>query len=394
MVQRIFILVLDSFGIGALPDAALFHDEGSDTLGSVSRSRYFSMPLCRQLGLFQIDGVSPRDPVPHPTGCFGRLAERSNGKDTTTGHWEIAGLPSEKPFPTYPDGFPEDLIARFQEETGRGVLCNRPYSGTAVIADYGEEHCRTGKLIVYTSADSVFQIAAHESVVPPEELYRYCRIARGLLTGEHAVGRVIARPFTGENGSYTRTNRRHDFSLVPPRATLLDCVSGAGLDCIGVGKIGDIFAGRGLTASHPTQSNRDGMETALRIAQSGFSAGLCFVNLVDFDMLYGHRNDVDGYARALSEFDAWLGAFLCGLRPSDVLFITADHGCDPATPSTDHSREYIPLLAYGKPLRRGVNLGSRSSFADIGQTALSLFGIPGEIAGESFAEAILQGTGR
>lgn len=391
MVKRVFLIVLDSFGIGALPDAALFGDEGSDTLGAVSRSRYFSMPLCRRLGLFNIDGVPPCSPDPSPIGCFGRFGERSRGKDTTTGHWEIAGLVSEKPFPTYPNGFPEEIISQFCEAVGREVLCNRPYSGTAVIADYGEEHCRTGRLIVYTSADSVFQIAAHEDIVPPEELYRCCRIARKLLTGEHAVGRVIARPFTGEKGKYIRTSRRHDFSLIPPHETLLDCVSASGLSCIGVGKIGDIFAMKGLTASHPTRSNRDGLETSLRIAREGFSAGLCFVNLVDFDMLYGHRNDVDGYARALGEFDAFLGAFLDQLRPDDVLMITADHGCDPSTPSTDHSREYIPLLAFGKPLQSGVSLSTRQSFADIGQTVRELLNVPGKIAGESFASAILKG---
>ena len=390
MIRRVFLIILDSFGIGALPDAALYRDEGSDTLASVCESRYFSMPVCRRLGLFNIDGVSVRDPVLAPIGCFGRLCERSKGKDTTTGHWEIAGLVSDRPFPTYPEGFPQELIERFSAAIGRGVLCNRPYSGTAVIADFGEEHCRTGKLIVYTSADSVFQIAAHESVVPPGELYRYCRIARELLTGEHAVGRVIARPFTGEAGHFARTPRRHDFSLLPPRDTLLDCVSRAGMECTGVGKIGDIFAMKGITESHPTHSNREGMETALCMLQGGLSAGLCFVNLVDFDMLYGHRNDVDGYARALSEFDAFLGGFLCRLRPEDVLLISADHGCDPKTPSTDHSREYIPLLAVGEPLRRGVNLGTRACFADIGQTVREMLGAPGEIAGESFAREILR----
>lgn len=384
--------MLDSFGIGEAPDAALYGDAGSDTLGTVYKSTFFSMPNTRSLGLFNIEGVTPRDAAPAPRGSFARLREASRGKDTTTGHWEMAGLISHTPFPTYPDGFPDDVIRRFEAAVGRKTLCNRPYSGTKVVADYGDEHVRTGSLIVYTSADSVFQIAAHEDVVPPEELYDICRTARGILNGPHAVGRVIARPFAGSAGNYARTPRRHDFSLVPPKETLLDLISGAGLCTIGVGKIGDIFAMKGVCESHPTLSNRDGMEKTLEIQKRDFS-GLCFVNLVDFDMLYGHRNDVGGYARALGEFDCQLGAFLCGMRPDDVLFITADHGCDPGTPSTDHSREYVPLIACGPSIRPGVNLGTLPTFADLGATAADLLGAAREnvkIAGSSFARRILR----
>lgn len=389
MSQRVFIIVLDSFGIGALPDAARFSDEGSDTLGAVAKSPYFSMPFTRRLGLMNIEGVTAGTPCKAPQAGFARMAERSNGKDTTTGHWEIAGLVSQKAMPTYPNGFPPEILSAFSAATGRGVLCNKPYSGTKVIEDYGQEHVKTGALIVYTSADSVFQVAAHESVVPVKELYRYCEIARGLLTGENAVGRVIARPFTGEDGSFARTRNRHDFSLLPPAGTILDSLSRAGKDCIGVGKIGDIFAMKGITETFPTTSNRHGMETALQLAGRDFN-GLCFINLVDFDMVYGHRNDVDGYARALSEFDVLLGWFLRCLRPDDVLMITADHGCDPSTPSTDHSREYTPLLVYGGNIRPGVDLGTRESFADIGATVLDLLGTAGETAGKSFAGEILR----
>lgn len=388
-VKRVFLLVLDSFGIGAVPDAGAYGDEGSDTFGAVAGHPLFSVPHLRELGLYNIADVTPPGAVPHPAGSFARLRELSRGKDTTTGHWEIAGLVLERPFPTYPDGFPPEVTDAFEAAVGRGILCNRPYSGTQVIADYGEEHLRTGKLIVYTSADSVFQIAAHESLVEPEELYRICRTARGILKGEHAVGRVIARPFTGEPGHFTRTPRRHDFSLEPIGETMLDLLSGAGRETIGVGKIGDIFAGRGLSSSTPTTSNRDGMRVTLDIQRKHFT-GLCFVNLVDFDMLYGHRNDTAGYARALGEFDCMLGAFLCGMREGDVLILTADHGCDPSTPSTDHSREAVPMIAYGAPIRAGVNLGVRDGFCDIGATVLDLLGVPGGTQGRSFAHDILR----
>ena len=386
-VRRVFLIVLDSLGIGEAPDAAAFGDEGSNTLRSISRSPQFSADTLRELGMFNIDGVDGPG-VAVPKAATARMTERSRGKDTTIGHWEIAGLVSEKPLPTYPHGFPPEVIGAFEAATGRGTLCNRPYSGTQVIADYGREHCRTGKLIVYTSADSVFQVAAHEEIVPPEELYRYCGQAREILQGEHGVGRVIARPFTGE-WPYTRTPRRHDFSLSPPGVTLLDQVSGAGLEVLAVGKIGDIFAGRGVTQSFVTTGNDDGMERTSALQKENFH-GLCFVNLVDFDMLYGHRNDVDGYAAALAAFDRWLPSFLRGMRQEDVLLLTADHGCDPATPSTDHSREYTPLLVVGETVRP-VNLGTRGSFADIAATICEWLGVPVPPDGESFA-AVLTGV--
>ncbi len=382
-MKRIFLIVLDSFGIGGAPDAADFGDEGSDTLRAVMQSRHFSVPQLKKLGLFAIEGTPGPKGEP-AAGAFGRLTEASRGKDTTIGHWEIAGIHSSEPLPVYPNGFPPQIIDAFRRETGRGVLCNKPYSGTQVIADYGEEHLRTGKLIVYTSADSVFQIAAHEELVPPEQLYEYCRAARRILTGKNGVGRVIARPFTGKAPHFTRTANRHDFSLLPPAATMLDVLRQSGMDVIGVGKIGDIFAGQGLTESLPTKGNTDGMEKTKQLLKRDFN-GLAFINLVDFDMLYGHRNDVDGYAAALREFDRWLGGFLPCLGEEDVLMITADHGCDPSTPSTDHSRERVPFLAYGRPIRPGVDLGTRDCFGDVGATVLDAFGLEKErIFGTSF----------
>ena len=374
MIRRVFVIVLDSFGIGWEPDADLFGDVGANTLASVSRSAKLSVPHMCALGLSDIDGVDCLPPVAQPTGAYGRMRERSMGKDTTVGHWELAGVISQRPFPTYPHGFPAEVINAFRQATGREVLCNLPYSGTKVIEDYGEEHLRTGALIVYTSADSVFQIAAHESLVPPEELYRICRAVRTLLTGEHAVGRVIARPFIGEPGHFTRTANRRDFSLPPTGRTMADAISEAGLDVIGVGKIEDIFAGRGITRSFHTHGNTHGMEVTSGLADEDFH-GLCFVNLVDFDMLYGHRQDVDGYAAALTEFDCWLPGFQAKLREGDLLVITADHGCDPADNSTDHTREYVPLLVGGQGVRP-VNLGTRSSFADLSVTICDLLGVP------------------
>ncbi len=380
MAKRVFLIVLDSLGIGAMPDAGRWGDEGSNTLAAIRRSPAFSCPNLARLGLFHIDGVGGGEGT--PLASFARMREASMGKDTTIGHWEIAGLISPEPLPTYPEGFPADVIAVFEAATGRGTLCNRPYSGTAVIRDFGEEHMRTGKLIVYTSADSVFQIAAHEDVVPVEELYRYCEQAREILVGKHGVGRVIARPFAGEH-PFVRTPRRHDYSLVPPRDTVADLLLRAGFSTVSVGKIIDIFAGRGFSESHRTSSNEDGMEQTLAIAARAFE-GLCFVNLVDFDMTYGHRNDIDGYASAMTTFDAYLGRLLPLLGKEDLLMITADHGCDPSTPSTDHSREYTPLLIFGDAVRDGVNLGTRETFADIGATVLDYFGIsPSEIDGES-----------
>ena len=380
-MKRIFLIVLDSVGIGELPDAADYHDEGSNTLLAASKSSFFSMPNMRKLGYFNIDGVNIGEKEAHPTGAFARLAEVSKGKDTTIGHWEISGVISNHPLPTFPNGFPEEILDPFCQATGRGVLCNRPYSGTEVIKDYGPEHERTGALIVYTSADSVFQIAAHEDVVPVETLYEYCEIARKPLTGKYGVGRVIARPFVGEKGNYTRTSRRHDFSLEPPTKTCLDLLHESGYTVLSVGKIVDIFAGRGITEYVRTQGNADGIDKTLDYMKKDFT-GLCFTNLVDYDMLYGHRNDVDGYAKALSYFDERLPELLAGLGDEDILMITADHGCDPSTPSTDHSREYVPLLMYGKPLTAGKNYGTRSSFADIAATILRYFDVQQCCAGD------------
>ena len=385
-IKRVFLIVLDSVGIGELPDAKNYGDEGSNTIKACCAQPGFNIPNLKNAGLFNIDGVDFEKGVEAPTGAYGKCAERSKGKDTTTGHWEICGLISKKAMPTFPNGFPKELLDEFSKRTGRGVLCNKPYSGTKVIKDYGEKHIETGDLIVYTSADSVFQIAAHESVVPVEQLYEYCRIARELLKGEYAVGRVIARPFEGEY-PFKRTARRHDFSLLPPQDTLLDYLSKSGLDVIPVGKIFDIFAGKGLKKANPTVSNADGMEKTLEFSKTDFH-GLCFTNLVDFDMLFGHRNDAPGYAKALMEFDKWLGQFLLTLRDDDILIITADHGCDPITPSTDHSREYIPLLVLGKNVKP-VNLGIRKTYADIGKTVADIFSVNADIAGESFKNEIL-----
>ena len=380
MPKRVFLIVLDSMGIGEMPDAHLFGDEGSNTLGSIRKHSAFSCPTLTKLGLFNIQNVGGG--VTAPQASFARMREASRGKDTTVGHWEIAGVVSDKALPTYPDGFPPEVIEEYTRLTGRGVLCNRPYSGTEVIKDFGREHVETGKLIVYTSADSVFQVAAHEAVVLVKELYRYCELAREMLCGDHAVGRVIARPFGGEY-PYTRLPMRHDYSLQPPQKTMLDHLMAAGLDTISVGKISDIFAAQGVSESHPTKSNADGMEKTSAIAQKDFE-GLCFTNLVDFDMAYGHRNDVEGYARAMTAFDAWLADFAANMRDEDICIITADHGCDPATPSTDHSRECTPMLIFGKKIRNGVDLGIRYTFADIAATVLECFGVAGDVAGESF----------
>lgn len=388
-MKRVFLIVLDSFGIGEAPDAKDFGDEGSNTLLVVSKSLYFDLPNLEKLGLFAVDGaeIDGDRQSTVPIGTYGRMTEQSKGKDTTIGHWEIAGIISEKPLPVYPKGFPEEVTAVFEQETGRKILCNRPYSGTEVIRDYGDEHVKTGALIVYTSADSVFQIAAHEDVVPPEELYRYCKIARKILTGKHGVGRVIARPFIGESGHYTRTSNRHDFSIEPPKLTMLDQLKEKGFDVIGIGKIHDIFAGKGLTEFSFTKNNEDGIEQTKEWMKKRFE-GLCFVNLVDFDMLYGHRNDVDGYAKALSYFDKQLPKLLGLMQEGDILMITADHGCDPSTPSTDHSREYTPFLMYQYGQAKGVNLKTRKTFADIGSTVLDYFGIESKIDGTSVLEDI------
>lgn len=389
-MKRIFLIVLDSFGIGALPDAPSFGDAGADTLASCATSPYLQIPNMIAAGLGNVDGVSCLPKTHAPTGAYARLAEQSMGKDTTIGHWEIAGVVSDHPLPTYPDGFPEDVLEPFRQATGRGILANAPWSGTEVIQVYGDEHVRTGDLIVYTSADSVFQIAAHEDVVPLEELYRYCRVARELLRGEHGVGRVIARPFVGSSGAYERTANRHDYSLEPPRATLLDAIKAAGQDVVAIGKIRDIFAGTGTTEHVYTKSNADGMAQALAWAGRDFR-GLCFVNLVDFDMRFGHRRDRDGYAKALSEFDAWLPRFLEKLGPEDLVMITADHGCDPGyAATTDHTREYVPLLVLGQQVQP-VDLGTRTTFSDIAATVANLLDVELDTPGESFAERILNG---
>ena len=387
-MKRIFLFVLDSCGIGQMPDSERFGDVGVNTLASCAATGILDIPNLIQAGLGSIDGVSCVSAASNPTGAFARLAEKSMGKDTTIGHWEIAGIVSPDPLPTYPNGFPEEVLAPFRAATGRGVLANAPWSGTEVIEKFGAEHMKSGDLIVYTSADSVFQIAAHEDIVPPEQLYEYCRIARKQLQGKHGVGRVIARPFVGQPGSFKRTANRHDFSLEPPKATLLDAVKEKGLDSIAVGKIYDIFAGRGTTEHVYNQSNANGMEHAMHYAQEDFT-GLCFVNLVDFDMNFGHRRDPEGYARALNEFDAWLPGFLAQLGDEDLVMITADHGCDPGYgATTDHTREYVPLLVLGKQVKPG-NLGTRESFADIAATVSQLLEVRLDTPGESFMEEIL-----
>lgn len=386
-MKRIFLIVLDSVGIGELPDADDYGDEGSNTLAAAAASPYFHMPNMAQLGLFRIDGVSCGQRAEPPRGAVARLAERSKGKDTTIGHWEIAGIVSEKPLPTFPYGFPQELLEEFSRKTGRGVLCNRPYSGTEVIRDYGKEHIETGKLIVYTSADSVFQVAAHENVVPLDKLYEICRTARKLCVGPYGVGRVIARPFDGEY-PFSRTPRRHDYSLDPPAETMLDALTENGFQVYSVGKIVDIFAGRGITEAVRTAGNAEGIERTLEMMERPFE-GLCFTNLVDYDMLYGHRNDVDGYAKALSYFDSMLPDIVSRLKEEDILMITADHGCDPSTPSTDHSREYVPLVMAGDRVRAGMNLGTRGCFSDIAATVTDYFGVKANVCGESFLEQLL-----
>ena len=369
-MKRVFVIVLDSFGIGAAADAASFGDASANTLSSIFDTGRLSVPNLTRLGLGNIDGVSCLPRVDSPLASTARLRELSRGKDTTTGHWEMAGIISEHPMPTYPDGFPKEILDAFSAATGRGVICNLPYSGTDVIRDYGEEHLRTGDLIVYTSADSVFQIAAHEDLVPLPTLYDYCEKARAILVGEHGVGRVIARPFVGTPGAFTRTANRRDFSLKPPKPTYLTELSAAGYDVIGVGKIGDIFAMDGLTVSYPTHGNGEGMDKAIELASRDFR-GLAFVNLVDFDMLYGHRQDAVGYAEAMSEFDRRLGQLLPLLSDDDALIITADHGCDPSDESTDHTREDVPFLLYSKSIAP-KSLGTLDGLDTVCRTAKSL----------------------
>ena len=388
-MKRIFLFVLDSCGIGAMPDSEAFGDIGVNTLKSCASSEKFHIPTMLSAGIGNIDGVDYLPKTDTPTGAVARLQEASMGKDTTIGHWEIAGVISPEPLPTYPEGFPQEILDAFEAATGRGCLCNLPYSGTDVIRDYGQQHLDTGKWIIYTSADSVFQVAAHEELVPLEELYDACHKARNILRGKHGVGRVIARPFVGDSvNGFKRTANRHDYSLEPPAKTMLDAIKSAGLDSIAVGKIHDIFAGYGDTEYVYNKSNANGMEHALNYAGKDFT-GLCFVNLVDFDMQFGHRRDIPGYARALNEFDAWLPSLLEKLGEDDLVMITADHGCDPSyTATTDHTREYVPLLVLGKNVKN-VNLGTRKSFADIAATVTELLGVKYETEGESFAKEIV-----
>jgi phosphopentomutase len=388
-VERVIIIVLDSMGVGELPDAAEYGDEGSNTLANTAKAvGGLSVPHMQQLGLGHITAIEGVPPCAEPLGAYGRMAEASAGKDTTTGHWEMAGIYSPQPLPTYPNGFPKELIEEYERRIGRKTLGNYPRSGTVIIQELGEEHMRTGYPIVYTSADSVFQVAAHEEVIPVEELYRICQIAREMLVGEHAVGRVIARPFVGEPGNFTRTERRKDFSLLPPEPTLLDRLVAAGRPVMGVGKIEDIFAHRGLSQSVHSPNNMACVDQTLAYMKES-QKGLIFANLVDFDMLWGHRNNPQGYAGGLEAFDRRLPEIMGAMTAPDILFLTADHGNDPTTPSTDHSREYVPLLAYGSRVKPGVDLGTRETFADLGATVAELLGIEPLPFGTSFAEEIL-----
>ncbi len=387
-LNRALIIVMDSMGCGALPDAAQFGDEGADTLGNLAEKiGGLNVPNLAELGLGNIHPIKGVEPVSAPKAYYGKIHEQSKGKDTTTGHWEIAGIITEKPFPTYPEGFPESIVKEFEKLTGRKTIGNYPASGTAIIADLGEEHMRTGALIIYTSADSVFQIAAHEKVVPLEELYKYCRIARDILKGEHAVGRIIARPFVGEPGSFARTENRKDFALEPPAGMFLDILKENGLQVSGVGKIEDIFCHRGLTYSEHTGNNHDGMVCIEKLLKTKPEKGLIFANLVDFDMLFGHRRDPKGYANAIEEFDRFLPQIKEALKSDDALIITADHGCDPTFKGFDHTREYVPLLWYQKDTEGGA-LGTRTSFADISATIMDMFDIKNNLPGKSFASAI------
>lgn len=382
MMKRIFLIVLDSFGIGAAPDAADFGDENTNTLGSVVKSEKFFCPNLQKLGLFNIEGVTCAAPVERPAGNYGRLREKSLGKDTIIGHWELAGIISKKAMPVFPDGFPAGFVEEFEKRTGRKCICNKPYSGTEVIKKYGEEHLKTGDLILYTSADSVCQIAANEVVIPVEQLYSYCETARELLAGDLAVGRVIARPFTGTSAdNFTRTPNRHDFALSPPSPTMLDILESHGKDVISIGKIYDIFNGKGITESYKTTGNANGMEKISKISERDFS-GLCFLNLVDFDMLYGHRRDVDGYAQALTDFDRFLTDFMQDMKADDLLMITADHGCDPAyMKTTDHTREEVPVLMYSKSVQGGVNYGIRDGFTCVANTVCRQLGLESDFYG-------------
>jgi phosphopentomutase len=385
--ERIAIVVMDSLGVGALPDADLYLDAGRDTLGHIAEGHRLRIPNLTQIGLANIRPLAGLQPASHPSGAYGKAALLSPGKDTTVGHWEIAGIILDRPFPTYPHGFPPEIMEPFERAIGRKTLGNHPASGTEIIKQLGEEHLRTGRPIVYTSSDSAFQVAAHEEIIPIEELYRICQIARELLQGEHRVGRVIARPFLGKPGAFFRTERRHDYAVAPPFPTLLDLLKEQGLEVAGVGKVPEIFLGRGITRSLPGKNNRQALESTLAELRAP-GCGLIFTNLVDFDMLYGHRLDLEGYARCLEDLDSFLPALEQALRPGDLLILTADHGCDPLGPSTDHSREYVPIIAIGPGVQSGVNLGTRASLADLGATVAQNFGLHLPI-GRSFLEEML-----
>jgi phosphopentomutase len=387
--HRVILIVLDSVGTGALPDAAAYGDDGSDTLGNIDRLVPLRVPTLRRLGLSRVSAIHGNDPSQTPEGAYGRMAESSPGKDSVTGHWELAGLVLDRPFPVFADGFPPDVMDAFERRIGRQTLGNKAASGTAIIDELGPEHLRTGYPIVYTSADSVFQIAAHEDVIPVPQLYEFCEIAFELVATGRGVGRVIARPFVGRPGAFARTTNRRDFALTPFAPTLLDGLTAAGIPVIAIGKIEDLFAGRGIATAVHTKSDDHGMDEIFR-ALDGWPRGLIFANLVDFDTIYGHRNDVAGYAANLERFDARLAALLPRIGEGDVLFVTADHGNDPTTPSTDHSREHVPVLAYGPALRHGVDLGRRATYADLGQTIASLFSIEPLAHGTSFLAEILR----
>lgn len=390
MIDRVIWIVLDSVGMGALPDAEKYGDVGSNTIGNISKALGgLKLPNMEKIGLGNIDGITGVNKVDSPIGCYGRFEEMSDGKDTTTGHWEMAGVYSEKPFPTYPNGFPKEIVDAFENAIGRKMIGNKPASGTEIIEELGEEHMKTGNPIVYTSADSVFQIAAHEKVISIEELYKMCETARKILTGDHAVARVIARPFVGDPGNFVRTSNRRDFSLTPPHDTVLDKLNKSNLNVMAVGKIEDIFTGQGVTEAVHTKDNMNGIDEIINYMKQD-KKGLIFTNLVDFDMKWGHRNDVEAYGKGLEAFDARLPEILKAMKDTDVLFITADHGCDPTMPGSDHSREYVPFLAYGKALKPNVNLGTRKTFSDMGQTVAEIFSVESIKNGESFLNKIIK----
>lgn len=389
--KRVILIVLDSCGVGGLPDAKNYGDAGSNTLGNIAKKiGGLNLPYLKKLGLGNIEPISGVLAEENPLACYGKMGELSAGKDSTTGHWEIAGVILKKPFPVYPDGFPEELIQRLEKAIGVKVIGNKPASGTEIIKELGEKHLGTGNPIVYTSADSVFQIAAHEEIIPVEKLYQICAIAREILQGAHGVARVIARPFMGKTGFFKRTERRKDFSLPPPEKTILDILKENGVKVVGIGKIEDLFAGKGISLAFHTRDNSDGMDK-LTCSMKEEKEGLIFLNLIDFDMLWGHRNDVAGFARGLEAFDRRLAEILNLLESKDILLLTADHGCDPTTPSTDHSREYVPLLIYGEKIKKGVNLGVRNSFSDIASTLSEIFEVPSTGNGASFWKEIYAG---